>query len=150
LMSAAGEPLFARLAQAMGHPEWMKDPRYTTMKDRWEHVEELDAEVQAWFGGRTAEEALAELSIHKIPVSIVNSIADIMSSPQVQYRGSFTELPDPVFGKVMVPSPIPRMSRTPGQIRSTGPRPGANNSEVYGALGLDTDRQARLAEEKVI
>jgi crotonobetainyl-CoA:carnitine CoA-transferase CaiB-like acyl-CoA transferase len=150
LMSAAGEPLFARLAHGMGHPEWLQDPRYKTAKDRWEHVDELDGEVQAWFSQRSADAALAELSKAKIPVSIVNSIEDILASPQVGHRGSFTELPDPAFGSVLVPSAIPHMSRTPGGIRTTGPRPGEHNREVFDILDLDDGAIADLTAQKVV
>jgi crotonobetainyl-CoA:carnitine CoA-transferase CaiB-like acyl-CoA transferase len=150
LMSAAGEPLFARLAHGTGHPEWLEDARYRTAQDRWQHVDELDAEVQAWFGERTAQDALAELSAAKIPVSIVNSIEDILTSPQVRHRGSFTELPDPTLGSVLVPSAIPHMSRTPGAIRTTGPRPGEHNDEMFEILKLDDSAIADLTASKVV
>jgi succinyl-CoA--D-citramalate CoA-transferase len=140
LMSAAGEALFGRLAPALGHPEWLEDARFRTMKDRDAHWEELDALIQEWIGARTAEEVVAVVAGEaKVPVSLVHSIEDLMASAQVAARGGFTKLPDPAFGEVVVASPLPKLSRTPGAIRATAPRLGEHNREVFQLLGLDAE-----------
>jgi crotonobetainyl-CoA:carnitine CoA-transferase CaiB-like acyl-CoA transferase len=49
-----------------------------------------------------------------------------------------------------MPNVMFRMSHTPGRIRWTGRRPGADNSDVYGSLGIPEERQAELKAKGVI
>jgi crotonobetainyl-CoA:carnitine CoA-transferase CaiB-like acyl-CoA transferase len=151
LMSAAGEALFGRLAPALGHPEWLEDPRFRTMRDRDAHWQELDALIQEWMGIHSADEVMAVVAGQaKVPVSLVYTVRDLLESPQVAAREGFTRLPDPAFGEVLVASPQPKLSRTPGSIRSTGPRPGEHNREIYALLGLADEELAGLHSEGVV
>jgi len=44
-----------------------------------------------------------------------------------------------------MPGLVPRFSHTPGEIRSSGPEPGAHNDEVYrDLLGLSDEALAQL------
>jgi crotonobetainyl-CoA:carnitine CoA-transferase CaiB-like acyl-CoA transferase len=151
LMSAAGEALFGRLAPALGHPEWLDDARFKTMKDRDAHWQELDALIQAWMAEHAADEVMSVVAGEaKVPISLVYSIEDLMASAQVSARDGFTRVADPAFGDVVVASPQPKLTRTPGAIRATGPRPGQHNREIYSLLGLDDDEVAELKAEGVV
>jgi formyl-CoA transferase len=58
------------------------------------------------------------------------------------------QLPD---GKpVKLPGIVPKLSETPGQTAWIGPRLGAHNAEVLGALGYDAQAQAALKAGGVI
>jgi crotonobetainyl-CoA:carnitine CoA-transferase CaiB-like acyl-CoA transferase len=45
---------------------------------------------------------------------------------------------------------ISRLSDTPGEIRRTGGRHGADTAEVLGELGVGTEELARLRREGVV
>ena len=50
----------------------------------------------------------------------------------------------------MMPNVFPRMSKTPGSIRTLGPRLGEHTHEILSDLaGLSDDEQQRLAAEGV-
>jgi len=49
-------------------------------------------------------------------------------------------LPDDELGRLPMHNVIPRLSGTPGAIRTPAPEIGAHNEEILGALGLDLDR----------
>jgi crotonobetainyl-CoA:carnitine CoA-transferase CaiB-like acyl-CoA transferase len=58
---------------------------------------------------------------------------------------------DPALGEVAMVAPVPRLSATPGEVRSAGPALGAHNAEVYGEwLGIGPDELGRLVREGVI
>lgn len=53
--------------------------------------------------------------------------------------------------QVIVPAPVPRLSETPGRIRSPGPRPGEDSREVLHELpGLDDAQIDALRERHAI
>ena len=79
---------------------------------------------------RTAEDVVAILRERRVPVSRINSIADIVADPQFQARGMVVAVDDErLDGPLLVPGVVPRLSRTPGRVPPLG-RP----------LGEDTDR----------
>ena len=73
---------FRALFQAMGREDYADDPDLASNKGRVRRAAELDAVIAAWTGTRTASEVVALLREHQIPVSRINSIADIAVDPR--------------------------------------------------------------------
>ncbi len=67
-------------------------------------------------------------------------------------REAIVTVDDPDLGKVRTQNAVPKMSRTPGEIKSVGPSEmGAHNDEIYrGRLGMTSEELARLKQLKVI
>jgi crotonobetainyl-CoA:carnitine CoA-transferase CaiB-like acyl-CoA transferase len=58
---------------------------------------------------------------------------------------------DERVGELAIPNLVPRLSDTPGAVRSLGPALGQHNDEVYkGLLGIGDDELRRLAGAGVI
>ncbi len=143
--------IFERLAVAIGRPEMGSDPRYQTGAARVENREEVDAFVSTWTGTLEMDDLVRELDEQEVPVSAINSIADIFSDPHFEARGAIVEVDDPVLGPTKMPSVVPRLSESPGKVDHLAPALGQHNEEVYGELlGYDADRLAVLAEEGVV
>ncbi|MFI8423877.1 CaiB/BaiF CoA transferase family protein [Streptomyces sp. NPDC085479] len=148
---AGTDALFGRFATVMGRPELAESPRYATRAARAEHAGDLYATIADWTAGLDADDVTKLLSAAGIPASPLMSIADIAEDPHYRERGTLVTVEDPDFGELPMVSPLPRMSKTPGSIRSTGPALGAHNAEVYrGVLGLGPDELAALAADGVI
>ncbi len=148
---AAGDELFRRLAGAMGRPELSEDPRFATLSARVEHADEIHRIVGQWVGEHTAGEIERILVAAQVPVSRIYSIADIFSDPHYAARGSLVTVQDPVLGPIRMQGVYPRLSASPGAIRSGAPRLGEHNDEVYGGLlGLDEDQRRALREAGII
>ena len=63
----------------------------------------------------------------------------------------FTRMTDVEAGEVVLPSPVPKLSRTPGRITSVGPKLGDANDDIYrGRLGLSDADIAALKADGVI
>jgi succinyl-CoA--D-citramalate CoA-transferase len=150
-ISASSDRTFARLAEAIGHPELPEDPRYRTNADRVEHDAELDAIVAAWFAERTAVEALKTLEPSDVVAGRVYTVADAFADPHYAAREDIVSVPDPDFGAVKMPGVVPRFSRSDGRVTWPGGRIGHHNDEIYGELlGLGADELADLRAAGVI
>jgi len=151
VLSVSTERVWARMIEAMGHPEWGQDARYATNPARTAHANEVDALVAGWFGEHTAEEAQRILDEAGVPVSPIYSIVDIFGDPHYAAREDIIAPVDPVLGPVPMPAVLPRFSRTPGAVEHTGPILGEHNSYVFGdVLGLDDEERAALSADGVI
>ena len=64
-------------------------------------------------------------------------MADIAADPHYQARGMILdgELPDGT--PIKLPGIVPKLSETPGEVRSAAPALGQDTDEVLGGLGVD-------------
>ena len=151
VLSVSTDRVWARMAQATGHPEWLTDPRYSTNPERTKRPDEVDAMVGEWFASLAAAECQRILDEAGVPVSPIYSIADIFSDEQYRARGDIIVGADPDIGEVPMPAVLPRFSRTPGRVRFVGPRLGEHNEQIYGGLlGMSDTEQASLRADGVI
>lgn len=151
LIAANNDGIFQRLIEVMGKPELADDPRFATMLARGEHAEEVDAFVQDWVGALSVEEAREKLEAAGIPLSVVNTIADIFREEHFRERDMLVDVEHPKLGKVTVAGVVPKLSLTPGAIYSLGGDVGENTAEVLrDLLGLDPDTIGALEREGVI
>ncbi len=143
--------IFERLAEAMGRAEMGGDPRYATGAARVENRDEVDAAVSGWTRTLDMDDLVRELDEREVPVSPINSIADIFRDPHFASRGSIVEVDDPILGPTRMPGVVPRLSDSPGRVERLAPSLGEHNEEVYGELlGLDATELAALSAEGVI
>lgn len=150
-MSASNQKIFERVAKAIEKPELIDDPRFADNEMRVENVAPLDAEIEEWTRRQTTEEAIETLEAHDAIVGPVYDMGDIRDDEQYQARGNFVEIDDEDVGLIETFSPIPRFSRTPGDVEFLGPRHGEHNEEIYrGELGLSEDEVAELETEGII
>ncbi len=146
----SSDPIFARLAQAMGQPELARDPRFAGNVQRTRHHLLLDGMVAQWCVGLEFAQLSRTLAQHEVPFSKVNSVADVVSDPHFVARGAVMSLHDPVLGPISAPTPVPRfVGRTPLH-PPVGPDTGQDNAAIYGRLGLSEEDLQRLREEGVV
>jgi len=136
-LSASAQPVFERLAHAIGRADLVTDPRFATNHERIRHAELLDAIVGGWIAARPSQEAIAELSALGAAVGPIYDVAELLDDPHVRARASFEEHHDPVLGTLRVPAVTARFSRTPGRVRHLGPALGADSDAILRELGFD-------------
>ena len=150
-IACTNDRMFERLAvDAMADPALRQE--FATMDERLRRRADLDARVQAWVGVRDAAEVLAALDAASVPCSRVNSVADIFADAQVRARQGVIEVDGPDGRPLSMPGIVPKLSRTPGEVRSAGPAAvGAHNEDIYcGRLGLTRDDLSALAAKGVV
>ena len=136
---------------AIGHTEWIDDPRFQTAPDRTSHIDILEPAITAAMAQRTTQEWLDELLPMGVPCGPVNNLAQVAEDPQVRHREMLVTLPHRRAGTwTHVGSPL-KLSRSPAGITADPPELGEHTSEVLERyLGLSDQEVAKLAREEVV
>lgn len=151
LIASNNDATFKRLAEAMAQPELAEDPRYGTLVARKDRADEVDKIVEKWTTKHTAKEIESILLKHAVPVSRINTIADIFEDEHFKEREQLVEVEHEKFGKLTVAGIAPKLSETPGKIEKLGGNIGRDNDEVLAdVLKMDEKTIQQLKEEKVI
>jgi crotonobetainyl-CoA:carnitine CoA-transferase CaiB-like acyl-CoA transferase len=152
LIAANSEPLFAKLAALVGHPELVDDPRYGGNRARVQNVATLDAIITDWSRQYDAEALIAQLEAADIPHSKAYTAADCANDEQYRARGMVREVEDPYFGRTILQAGVvPHIPESPGMVRWPGPDIGEHNDEVLGGLlEMSPDEITTLRQEGVL
>lgn len=149
-ISASTQAMTERLFQAIGRDDLNGNPVFATNAERIKRRHEVDAIVGGWIGQRTLAENIAHFETAGVTAAPVYDIRQFLEDPHVQERGIVVEIPDEEMGRVPMHDVVPRLSRTPGVLRSPAPAIGAHNDEVYGRAGFSEERLADFRQRGVI
>lgn len=148
-IACTSDKMFERLCLAMQRPDFAG--KYGKVADRLAGREEVDSAVAAWTGSMSREDVLALCVAEEVPAGAINSVEDIFADPQFAARENLLKVIEPILGEVTVPGVIPKLSSTPGKLKSLGPAFKSANEKVYGGLlGLTPGEMAALAAKGVI
>lgn len=145
-LSASMQGMCERLLTAIGRPDLIDDPRFRTNEDRVQHRDELDAIIEAFLMQRSLEENLRYLEDAGITAGPVLAMDDLLAHPYMAGRGVVTEFADPELGTIPAHTPVPRLSRTPGQLRAPAPALGAHTAAVEAELRQRSSREDDAGE----
>ena len=149
--AAGTDRQFAALAEAIGHPEWVTDPRFADGLARYRHQAQLDAAIEAWTQTQDKRTAMDLLQARGVPAAAVLNNLDMVVDPQLRVRGRFTEHDRPYVGRHPYPEQSAAFSACRPIIRRVAPTFGADNDYIFAeVLGLDAAARARLAATGVI
>ncbi|MEM1131202.1 MAG: CaiB/BaiF CoA-transferase family protein [Pseudomonadota bacterium] len=149
-MSASMQSMWEQLACAMGQSELIDDPRFKGPRDRVANQQELDALVADFFAKRTLEENLAYCAEQGITVGAIADAAELIDHEYIKGRGVLVHAEDQDFGTIPMHNVFPRLSETPGAIRTPAPDIGQHTAEILDLIGCADDERAALKEHGVI
>lgn len=128
--------LFQKLCRILGRDDLAADPSLATNTGRVSRFEELDEAIASWTKTRTADEIVEILRAQQLPVSRINSIADIVVDPQFLAREAIVQLDDDRLDRpLLVPGVIPKLSRTPGVVPPLAQQLGEATERIRGRVG---------------
>jgi len=149
VLAATADGMFKRLATVMEHPDLIE--RFPTLDSRIAAREEIDSLVAKWVANLSREEVLKRGQEGELTIGPINNIADIFEDEHFRARKTLVEIEDERVGRLTVPNVYPRLSETPGELRTLGPDLGEHNAEIYGGqLGLSNEEIDALRERGVI
>jgi len=138
------EPWFhANLCEVLGLPVV---PESAPADER----ERARAAMQARFREHTRDEWFAKLAPLDTCVAPVLDLDEAMREPHHVARGMRVEVDHPTLGPIPMIGIGPKLSATPGAIRSLGPRPGEHTEALLGELGYAPDSIAKLRADLAI
>ncbi len=143
-LSASTQKMAERVFRSIGRPDLIDDPRYRTNAERVKHAEQLDAIIGAFVAGRTQAENVAFFERVEVTIGPIYDISQIVEDPHVLERELIADYPDPDMGAFPMHHVVPRLSGTPGSIRTPAPRLGEHNRALLGELGVDAAAYAQL------
>ena len=151
LAAIAGEAMFQRLCQAIGHAEIGADPRFSTTAARHDHIDELGAALQRVFDGKTAAEWVKLLEENAIPVSLIHDLQEVEADPQVQARQMLIKSESPELTDVkMIACPIKMTSLPAGGSRPAAPELGQDTTTVLRDLGFSGEEIENMKQSGAI
>jgi len=150
-ITASNDSIFARLLIAMGRTDLAEDGNYGDDAWRRSNEDTVDDLVAGW----TIQHEIAELDVilrdHAVPSAPIYTIEDVFADPHVQARDMLVETPDAEVGSLTLGGIVPKMTKTPGELRWTGRACGADTRDVLRSdLGMNDDEIDRLQSESVI
>jgi crotonobetainyl-CoA:carnitine CoA-transferase CaiB-like acyl-CoA transferase len=149
-LSASMQSMAERLFQAMGRPELITDPRYATNTERVRNDRELDPIVAAFMRERTQAENLEIFDQAGVTVGPVCDASELATHPYICEREALISMPDEEAGHLPMHNVTPRLSGTPGAIRTPAASLGEHTSEILASLGIGADEQAKLRASGLI
>ena len=150
LVAGNGDSIFKRLMKSIGRDDLGGRPDLANNDGRVRNVAQIDAAIGGWTATQTVTDALAHLSKAHVPASRIYTAKDISEDPQYRARGMIQRVTTRDGYELDVPGIVPKLSATPGSIRSTAPRLGEDTAAVLDRCGVSPERQQSLAARKVI
>ncbi len=141
-LSASTQAMAERLFRAIGRPEMIDDPRFRTNADRLDNVDEVDRVVGAFIAARDLDAALDFFARAEVTVGPVYEPEGFAADPHVRARGVLVETEIPGLGTVPMHAPVPRLSATPGRIRTRAPALGQDEADILGTIAAGVENSA--------
>lgn len=152
LIGANQDAVFGRLCLAMGEPALAGDPRYADHLARGRNQAALDERIEAWTSMHGVSEVEALMNEHAVPAGRMYRAPEMLADPHFKARQAIVELQHPRWGRIAMQNVFPKLSASPGAVRSLAPHtPGQHNGEVLGGLlGLPQERLEALRRDGCI
>jgi CoA:oxalate CoA-transferase len=150
MVAPGGQITFENMAKAMGHPEWIGDPRFLTHPDRNGNYAELMALVEDWTSTRDAAECERLLMAGKVPCARYRELHELFDDPQLVHREAFATVSDGA-GSFRVPNPPFAFNDVPSNARDWVAPFGSSAPKVLGdLLGMSAEMVNDLYARKVL
>jgi len=134
VVAAGNDRLFAKLAIALGRPEWAKDPTLVKNEGRLARKDWLIDEIQRIMLTRTKGEWVDILSAVDVPCAPINTVQEALAHPQAEASGMLQEVPG--LGIKLMTLPL-RFDGERPKVRAMAPKLGAHTAAVMGAKAAE-------------
>ena len=100
-------PVWEKICDVIGAPDWKTDPDYATAKARLPHLNEIFTRIEAWTMKHDKFEAMDILNAYEIPCGPILSMKEIAEDETLRASGTVVEVEHPTRGAYLtVGNPI--------------------------------------------
>ena len=136
-IACAGEAIWQRCAKALGHADWIDDPRFLQNADRSKNRKILNGLISEITKTNTSEHWVETLLEAGVPTGPIYSVDQVFADPQVEHLGIATEALGTIpFGDTKLVGQPFSMNRTPSSIVSPPPGRGQHTEDILAELGI--------------
>ncbi|WP_120968954.1 CoA transferase [Comamonas sp. lk] len=150
LVAGNGDSIFKRLMTAIGRQDLAEAPDLADNAGRVKRVVEIDAAIGDWAKVRSVQAVMDELGRARVPAGKVYTAKDIAEDPHYRARDMILNQRTRDGFEVEVPGIVPKLSLTPGTVRSSAPHVGDDTDAVLAEVGLTAEQIAQLRARGII
>jgi formyl-CoA transferase len=150
LIAGNADSLYQRLMTAIGRDDLRDDPALARNDGRAAQMERIDVAIAGWTSQRNLPEILAIMEEAEVPAGRIYSAADIAGDPHFVARGMIEQVMAGDGEPLKVPGIVPKLSATPGAIRTPAPKLGEHTDEVLERLGFSAAEIGKLRQQNII
>ena len=144
------EKLWGELCEVLDRPDLPEDERFETNADRVEHLDELEAEIEATLREKTTDEWIEIIAEEGgVPAGPVYDVEEALTNPQIEARGTVTEIEHPELGTVPVIEHPLKFDGAESGFELPPPLLGEHNREVFRELGYSDEELDAMEEAGV-
>ena len=149
-LSASMQSMWEKLAITIGAQELINDPKFLTNSDRLSNQDDLDDVISNFIKKFDRDPLLKLFSEEGITVGPVLDISEIIEHPYVLDRKILIEHYNNNYGNILMHQAFPRLSKTPGKVKSSAPSIGENTNDILKEIGLTKSQIDKLRDNKII
>ena len=150
LVAGNGDSIFKRLMAAIGRGDQGQAPDLADNAGRVARIAEIDAAIGDWTRTRTVQAVMDTLGAARVPAGKVYTAKDIAEDPHYRARDMILQQRTRDGDTVEVPGIVPKLSATPGTVRSSAPHVGDDTDAVLREMGLNSAQIAALRKKEII
>ena len=150
LVAGNGDSIFKRLMATIGRDDLGQAPDLADNAGRVARVAEIDAAIGAWTQPRTVQQVMDALATARVPAGKVYTAKDIAEDPHYRARDMILQQRTRDGDTLEVPGIVPKLSATPGTVRSNAPHVGDDTDAVLREMGLGAEQIAQLRQRQII
>ena len=144
---AVNPRMWNAVCRALGQPELLSDPRFSTAHARHENRQLLFDEIESWTRVHTKKQCMSALADEGVCASQVYETKELFTDPHLLERDFVHEVEHAVHGKVQLLGWPARMSKSRVDIEAA-PLLGEHTDEVLAEdLGLSVEALSKLRSE---
>lgn len=138
--------LWGALCDALDRPDLLEDERFVENADRVEHMDELEAELEATLSERPTDEWLDVLVDAGVPAAPVQEVENALYNEQTEAREMVRSIEDDGREIPVIEHPL-NFANVSSGFDSPPPELGEHTREVFRELGYDEETLDAMADE---
>jgi formyl-CoA transferase len=150
LVAGNGDSIFKRLMATIGRHDLAEAADLADNAGRVARIAEIDAAIADWTRPQSVQAVMSALSAARVPAGKVYTAKDIAEDPHYRARDMILTQHTRDGDNVEVPGIVPKLSVTPGSVRTSAPHVGDDTDAVLRSMGLTAEQIATLRAKAIV